>query len=162
MTAESAATKGVAIDVPEQDTPSTDNVLVRIKFESYSNPTNKLANGWNCDLWGWSPCDPYFNIMYTSTHLNGQITDITTTHYQDKGAFDFLDILAPDYLNPITMRAPVGARIDVQIRGFDDDIKIKGEKIGDWTFSYVVGSPVKMKETKKADQGPATLTLSFY
>ncbi|OQV21877.1 hypothetical protein BV898_04091 [Hypsibius exemplaris] len=134
---------------------------VRIRLEQYSNRDHILSDGGNCEWWG--GCDPYFNILYTSSH-DGHLYNLTTP----KGVNDNLPLVVlPLHLggnnrNPILLRAPTGATIEVQITAYDEDLGILGgdELIGMWSFYYVVGEPGK-RETKKDASGPATFTLSF-
>jgi len=135
------------------------DVLFHIKMEQYSNPSNMLLNGQNCDLWGWSKCDFYATILYSTT-INGVVSmkNLTTAPYNNVDAVPFG--LYIGFPNPIILRAPIGAVIDVLVTAFDDDdIGSGDETIGIFPFQYLVGAP-KKNETKTS--GTSRFTVSFY
>ena len=58
----STRTTTTTTEEPESGIP------VRFKLQRYFNPENLLANGGYCDLFGWSKCDPFFEVLFSKKH----------------------------------------------------------------------------------------------
>ncbi|OQV21876.1 hypothetical protein BV898_04090 [Hypsibius exemplaris] len=138
--------------VPVYDPTHT---TVRIKLDRYHNPSHTLSDGSDCEWF--NGCDPYFNILYTSSH-DGHLYNITTSKNDNLASIAFG--IHVGFPNPFSIRAPVGATIEVQVTALDEDLVGSDELIGMWSFYFVVGTAGK-SETKKDASGPAQFGLSF-